>query len=873
MKSSSTLKQDRTNRSLDDLMNVNSVENFPDCSYFHLPIYGWLIVGVLALCTLGVISLVFAQDTSDIAPTASESMASGEILYDQGKFNEAVSKWTEAGRQYEQGGDDPGHVSSLIHLAQAFRQEGQYEKARILLDRAFEKAGPLNNARLSAQILEGLGNVYFGLGKRKKGIELFNDGLSIARLDGDSETAAGLLNSLGNVLTTYNRNTDAIGAYTEAAVLAEATNNPRLEMTALVNSVRAAMQQGLRVNAEERLDLAGRKVALLDDSHMKLRGLLSIGLFYDDLDSEYTSHQISTTSASSSSGAKGSRGADRGIRVEPGAGPSVLDEVIVVPEIAEPLQREKFDRELHQPRAEPGVSSEGKSLRLRALESFQSAAKLARQLGDARGESYAWGHMGRLYEESQQYDEALSVTRKAVTLAQKAIAPESLYRWHWQTARIQRARGKYDEAQAAYHRAILALQPIRQEVSVAYQGRRQSFREGVGPLFFELADLLLERGKEAVEKGESTSFLAEARDTMEKFKAAELQDYFQDECVQTAQSLSTTLETEAPTSAIIYPIMLKKRLELLVNFPNGLKQYTVPVGEEAIVTKVRTLRERLQDPVGGGYLSEAQQLYDWLIRPLEEDLQEETIDTLVFVPDGALRTIPIAALHNGENHLIQNFALATTPGLTLTDPSPINREKVNMLSLGLTDGVQGFPPLPYVQHELDIIQEVYGGKQLLNQEFMVANMREELEDSDFTIVHIASHGLVESNVEDTFVLAYDEKITMDRLADLVGLFKFRKTPLELLTLSACETAAGDDKAALGLAGVAVKAGARSALATLWFIDDQVASDLVGEFYRQLQDPSLSKAQALQRAQIKVLENPKYQHPNYWSPFLLINNWL
>jgi CHAT domain-containing protein len=114
---------------------------------------------------------------------------------------------------------------------------------------------------------------------------------------------------------------------------------------------------------------------------------------------------------------------------------------------------------------------------------------------------------------------------------------------------------------------------------------------------------------------------------------------------------------------------------------------------------------------------------------------------------------------------------------------------------------------------------------------------------------------------------------MDQLEQYVGLFKFREDPLELLTLSACETAVGDDRAALGLAGVAIKAGARSALGTLWYINDQASSDLVAEFYRQLQDPSISRAIALQRAQIKMLGNRRYQHPGYWAPFLLINNWL
>ena len=112
-----------------------------------------------------------------------------------------------------------------------------------------------------------------------------------------------------------------------------------------------------------------------------------------------------------------------------------------------------------------------------------------------------------------------------------------------------------------------------------------------------------------------------------------------------------------------------------------------------------------------------------------------------------------------------------------------------------------------------------------------------------------------------------------RLDDLVGVFKYRDEPLDLLALSACETAEGDDRAALGLAGVAVKAGARSALATLWNVNDQAAAELIAEFYRQLRDPSVSRAAALQRAQVKILSDSRYDHASLWSPFLLINNWL
>jgi CHAT domain-containing protein len=280
----------------------------------------------------------------------------------------------------------------------------------------------------------------------------------------------------------------------------------------------------------------------------------------------------------------------------------------------------------------------------------------------------------------------------------------------------------------------------------------------------------------------------------------------------------------------------------------------------------------LQEVAVQRYMRHAQTLYDWLVRPLAPDLAAVSIKTLVFVPDGVLRTIPMAALHDGEQFLIRKYALATTPGLDLTDPKPLRRDKIQMLTAGLTEAVQGFSALPYVSTELATIQNLYGGTQLLNQDFLVSSIEEELKQGDFSIVHIASHGQFASEVEQSFILAFDDKLTMDRLEQFVGRLRFREDPLELLTLSACETAVGDDRAALGLAGIAVKAGARSALATLWRVQDEAAAILVTEFYRQLQDPTVSRAVALQRAQLKLLDDPRYKAPFFWSPFLLINNW-
>jgi CHAT domain-containing protein len=510
---------------------------------------------------------------------------------------------------------------------------------------------------------------------------------------------------------------------------------------------------------------------------------------------------------------------------------------------------------------------------LRAAEALNAAAHLARTLNDQRTLSYALGHLGGLYEEEERYHEALQLTRQALFAAQQVQAPESLYRWQWQTGRLLKALGDLDAAIASYRRAVDTLQSFRQEMVAGSGSSRTSFREMIGPVYFGLVDLLLQRAAALPDRAQYEPLLVEARDAVELFKAVELRDYFKDDCVDAARQRVVSLEGMAQSAITIYPILLPERTELLLSLPGGLQRVTVPVSAERLTQEVRELRRLLEKSATREYLPHAQQLYDWLIRPLEPALASTTIDTLVFVPDGPLRTIPMAALHDGQQFLIRKYAIATTPGLKLTDPRPLPRGNTRMLALGLTEAVQGFSALPYVASELETLQRLYSAEVLLNQRFLLPSVEEELQEKPFSIVHIASHGQFDSDVTKTFVLTFDDKLTMDRLEQMVGRLRFREDALELLTLSACQTAAGDDRAALGLAGVAIKAGARSALATLWFIDDQASAELVTEFYRQLQNPALSRAKALQQAQLKLLSNSRYEHPTYWAPFLLLNNWL
>lgn len=513
------------------------------------------------------------------------------------------------------------------------------------------------------------------------------------------------------------------------------------------------------------------------------------------------------------------------------------------------------------------------ALATQAFDAFRDALFLALRMKDTRTASYAYGHLGALYEEEGRTTEALELSRQAIFSAQLVNAPESLYKWHRQTGRILARMGRLDDAITSYRLAIHDLQGVREEMSSCYANPESSYQKTAGVIGLELVDLLLQKASRLDQAQAVESCLGEARETLEAVKVFELRDYFKDDCVDAARFVGKKLDQVSPRAVIIYPILLPDRIELLASFAGHLKRYILPVGVAELTGEIREFRRKLVKRTTFEFLPHAQKLYDWLIRPLEADLDRLHPDTLVFVPDGALRTIPMAALHDGKLFLIDRFPIAITPSLNLTDPTPLAAEQGRMLTLGLTAAVQGFPGLPYVSEELKAIRELYRGETLIDSQFRPAAVETMLKKEPFSMVHIASHAQFGGESRDTFLLAFDSKFSMERFGDYVGLFRFRDEPLDLLTLSACETAAGDDRAALGLAGVAVRAGARSAIATLWHVNDPASFELIGEFYRQLKVSGTSRAAALQAAQLKLLDDLRYDHPGYWAPFLLINNWL
>jgi CHAT domain-containing protein len=506
-----------------------------------------------------------------------------------------------------------------------------------------------------------------------------------------------------------------------------------------------------------------------------------------------------------------------------------------------------------------------------ASRAFRAAMDTAEALHNAALSSLAQGELAHLYERDNQLGEASQLTDRAAFAAQQASSPELSFRWDWQRARLALRSGRTDLALASYRRAVAELQSVRQDIPVEYRDGRSSYRATFGPVYLEFSDLLLRRA--SADPGRAAPLIREARDNIEQLKQTELQDYFRDSCVTSFVAKRRSIETVAAGTAVIYPIALPDRLELLVSFGDEQRQFTSPIPEASLRNEVQRFRELLEKRTTNEYLVPARQLYDQIIRPIEPVLAAHHIDTLVIVPDYTLRTVPFAALHDGTGFLLDRYATAIAPSLYLTDPRPFKIASGTALVLGISKSVQGYVPLPNVEREVAEVHEIEGGQELLDDSFSRARFEAELKSVPYNIVHIASHGQFGSDPSQTFVLAFDGQLNMDDLEADIKFGERRDKALELLILSACETASGDDRAALGLAGVALKSGARSALATLWYISDQASGDLVVAFHRNLQSGKLSRAHALQEAQRALVADPRYAHPAYWAPFLLIGNWL
>lgn len=372
----------------------------------------------------------------------------------------------------------------------------------------------------------------------------------------------------------------------------------------------------------------------------------------------------------------------------------------------------------------------------------------------------------------------------------------------------------------------------------------------------------------------------------------------------TAESIRDTLKTiksqTGKSAVVIYVRSLPNQLELTLVLPDGSPIRKV-VPEANVATFQATLtkfRRTVTDVTSSrGYLTPAQQLYQWMIAPLESELESLGIDTLIFCMDAGLRLIPIAALHDGQQFLVEKYSLGSIPSVSLTNSRYKAVKDAQVLGMGASL-FEKLAPLPAVPTELKVItQQLWTGKFFLNEEFTLNNLKAQRQP--FGIIHLATHANFQpGNVDKSYLQLWDRQLKINQLPQM----GWSQPPqVELLVLSACRTALGDVDAELGFAGLAVQAGVKSALASLWYVSDEGTLALMSGFYQHLRQPDVTiKAEALRRAQLAMLrkqvrvENGKLQgldelgsislppelaqqsshnfsHPYYWAAFTMIGS--
>jgi CHAT domain-containing protein len=366
---------------------------------------------------------------------------------------------------------------------------------------------------------------------------------------------------------------------------------------------------------------------------------------------------------------------------------------------------------------------------------------------------------------------------------------------------------------------------------------------------------------------------------------------------KTQDLLSTVVQRTGDVAALIYPVILNDRIEILVIPPKEkgkpFSRASIAINSEKIEAIVTDYRNNLRDVGSNDYLEQSQQLYDLVIRPIKQQLEAMKVDTLVFVMDGGLRVTPPAALHDGKQFLIERYAIASIPALRVTRVEERDRKATRVLAMGLTESVAGFSALPSVDVEIKIISSsVLNGDAFLNQEFTVNNLQSQRQRGIYNILHLGTHAkFVSDTSKDSFIQFWDSRLSLRDIPKL----RFDSPVIDMLALSACQTAVGNN---LGISGLAVESGARSVLASLWEVSDTGTAPLMISFYKAFPD-AVNKAQAMKKAQIELLEGRvsvgnsqilgiegipniplppglddiDLKHPFYWSSFILVGNWL
>jgi len=845
----------------------------------------------------------------------SQQVQQGVKNYEAGNYQDAITTWQKALDAYKKTNNVKNAAIVSENLARGYQQLGDTKEAIAFFNEAITYYNAAKDLAQVGQVLTELAQIYNNQGQIGKAISLLcsqkfdsksdkkqiceaDSALQIARTNKASHTEVAALGILGEALRLVGNYNLAI-QYLEDAAKVKNSGYESLINNSLGNVyVNRGQLWSLRAKSAEQSNVtkAGefKQNAIKDfnqsinyyqnnlelarqNNSLKLQALLNI------IQVGYRSHDLNIIpKATINSKIKEAvslinQVPDSSIKVYAAIDLALLPSDF---KVTSPITQCSEKNELN------------KLSNTKSIDILNKAITISKEIHNSRLESYAYGALGHFWECRGDNAQALKYTNQAVIAAdQKLAAKDSLYLWEWQAGRILKNQDKEKESLAAYQRAFKTLEAIRSDIITSKRDVQFDFRDIVQPLYRELAEFQLQQTLQASVKSDiSQPRVSDALETIDSLKLAELQNYFGSDCIVNALNPKTVDELIDNQTAVFSSIIFDNVTAILLSSPEKetqikwVKSGHKILNRKELQNKIKAFQDLLIESQGkpdGFDTTLASELYELMIRPFESDLTEN-IKTLVFVQDGFLRNIPMAALYDAKSkeYLIEKYAIGTTPNIRLTAPKSSSRIPEKALIFGLTEAAtvekQQFAALGNADDEINAVKQIFPKhKDFINREFAPDTLGKELGNEIYPIVHIVTHAQFGTIPEDTFIVTgNNSKLTINQLESTLTQVRDRANGIELLALTACETALGDDRATLGLAGVALQLGVQSAVASLWSVRDKSTALLVEEFYRNLQQPGTTKVEALRQAQIKMIkEQTEYASPAFWSPFILIGNWV
>ena len=499
---------------------------------------------------------------------------------------------------------------------------------------------------------------------------------------------------------------------------------------------------------------------------------------------------------------------------------------------------------------------------------------------------------------------------------------------------------------------ILAGGPVQAQFSPGQGQRSQPSREGpirnpFGDIFNFPSTLFPDRPTER-ETFEKRFVKASPAEAVYEFEALQAKEFSRQlelsttNQVPTAAQISVRLGQMAQETgkkpAVLYAVALKKQTHLLLVLPalgnqvqrskTGLvatrlltpemlaqavpspviREILPKVSRDDVVGVAKAFRKLVSDPTKldeDRYRQTSEQLYRWIVAPLEPQLKAQGIDTLLFSMDDGLRTIPVAALNSGSQFLVERFSSALIPsfGLTSSPHRTADLTQQPLLAMGISKSTDGLAALPAVSAEIsEITGQNWTGpsRSTLDETTTLAQLKTMYFQQRFGILHLATHAFFNSGrIDNSYIQLWNSRLSLSQIRRVADELQWKSglPPLQLMVLSACQTALGNKEAELGFAGAALEAGIPTAIATLWSVNDTGTVVLMKEFYSALK--SSTKADAVRQSQLQLLhgasnvhlelsqptsdpsiapvaprngDQAPFAHPYFWSGYTVVGNW-